>query len=72
MQNVDENVAWQNAFYAAMLPHSTGGANQNFIDPAAYNWAETYYDRHLPGLPQVKAKYDGRNLFNFPQSIRPA
>jgi FAD/FMN-containing dehydrogenase len=71
-QRVDENVAWQNAFYAAMLPYSTRDTYQNFIDPAEYNWAEAYYGSALKTLREVKREVDPGNLFTFPQSIRPA
>jgi len=71
-QLVDENVAWQNAFYAAMLPYSIGAAYQNFIDPAEYSWAEAYYGKALPRLRAMKRKVDPTDVFNFPQSIRPA
>jgi len=70
-QRVAENVAWQNDFYAAMLRHGTGGAYQNFIDPAEDNWAEAYYGKALPRLRAVKRKVDPGNIFNFAQSIRP-
>jgi FAD/FMN-containing dehydrogenase len=68
-QRIDENIAWQNAFYAAMLPFSTGGAYQNFIDPSEYNWAEAYYGSALKTLREVKRKVDPANVFHFPQSI---
>ena len=71
-QRIEENVAWQNAFYAAMLPFSTRGAYQNFTDPAEYDWARAYYGSALTSLRKVKRAFDPTNVFQFPQSIRPA
>jgi hypothetical protein len=71
-QRIEENVAWQNAFYTDMLPFSTRGAYQNFADPAEYDWAKAYYGSALTTLRKVKRAFDPTNVFQFPQSIRPA
>jgi hypothetical protein len=45
------------------------GAYQNYIDPTLSDWKTAYYGSNLQKLVQIKAKYDPRNTFSFPQSI---
>jgi FAD/FMN-containing dehydrogenase len=43
-----------------------------FIDPAEYDWANAYSGSVLKSLRKVKRAFDPTNVFQFPQSIRPA
>ncbi len=66
---VNQNIAWQNAFYEAVRSFGNGHAYQNFIDPALKDFAAAYYGDNLGELIRVKAKYDPNSIFRFPQSI---
>jgi FAD/FMN-containing dehydrogenase len=68
---LQRNHAWQDAFYAAMLPYTTGGAYQNFVDPSLEDWARAYYGGNLDKLRRIKADIDPDRVFRFTQAIPP-
>jgi FAD/FMN-containing dehydrogenase len=66
---VRANHAWIEEYYAAMVPHVSRFAYQNYIDPALPDWQQAYYGSNLPRLVSVKRAYDPDNAFHFRQSI---
>ncbi len=63
------NLEWLDGFMAAMQPHLSGGAYQNFTDRTLPNWQQEYYGENFARLVEVKRAWDPGNLFRFPQSI---
>ncbi len=60
---------WQDRFYAALRPFSTGGAYQNFADPSLADWRRAYYGDNLARLEAIKKQVDPDRIFDFAQAI---
>ena len=65
------NLEWLEGYHAAMRPHLSGGAYQNFTDRAQTDWQHAYYGENFDRLVEIKQRWDPGNLFRFGQSIPP-
>lgn len=66
-----EGIRWVEDFRKAMLPF-TCGVYVNTPDLLIENWPAAYYGCNFERLTRIKAKYDPKNVFRYPQSIPPA
>jgi len=60
---------WAERLYNDLLPESTGGSYQNWIDPELKDPLRAYYGANLARLKQVKGEVDPDDFFAIPQGI---
>ena len=69
--NVDQVTQWARQYWAALHPHSAGGAYVNMMMEEGQGRVEAAYRDNYPRLVAVKNKYDPDNLFHINQNIKP-
>jgi FAD/FMN-containing dehydrogenase len=63
---------WARDYWAAIHPHSAGGAYVNFMMDEGEERVKATYGKNYTRLTKIKKKYDPNNLFRVNQNIRPA
>lgn len=66
---VEAGRQWAEQTYRELLPHSSGGSYQNWIDPDLPDPLRAYYGVNLPRLIRVKTRVDPSGFFQLPQGI---
>jgi FAD/FMN-containing dehydrogenase len=64
--------AWAKDYWAAVHPHSAGGAYVNFMMDEGDDRIRATYGKNYGRLAKVKKRYDPTNLFRVNQNIKPA
>jgi len=60
------------AYYESVRALVGPAAYANYADPDLADWPQAYYGQNYPRLQRVKRAYDPKELFTFPQAVRPA
>jgi FAD/FMN-containing dehydrogenase len=71
----EKMIKWTRDYWAALHPHSAGGAYVNMMMDAedeGKDRVQASYGDNYDKLAQIKAKYDPNNLFRVNQNIKPA
>jgi FAD/FMN-containing dehydrogenase len=66
---LQQNLAWLDGFYDAIVPVAKGGAYQNFIDPSLADWKTAYHGSNLARLEAIKKRVDPAGVFTFREAI---
>ena len=69
--NNERMIQWSKDYWAALHPHSAGGAYVNMIMDEGQDRVQAAYRDNYPRLVAVKQKYDPTNLFHVNQNIKP-
>ena len=69
--NMPAHTAWVRDYWAALHPHSAGGAYVNFLMDEGEDRVKATYRENYARLARVKRRYDPNNLFRLNQNIRP-
>lgn len=69
--NKEKITQWAKDYWAAMHPHSAGGAYINFMMDEGQDRIRATYRDNYDRLLAVKMKYDPLNVFRVNQNIRP-
>jgi FAD/FMN-containing dehydrogenase len=69
--NNERMIAWARDYWAALHPHSMGGAYVNMIMDEGAEQVRASYRDNYPRLARIKARYDPDNLFSVNQNIKP-
>src|SRR5438034_504967 len=64
-------VAWLRSYHGAVRAKDGTAAYANYADPDLADWPGAYYGTNYPRLQRIKRAYDPKELFTFPQAIRP-
>jgi hypothetical protein len=70
--NAEAVTAWTKGYWDATHPYSAGGAYVNFMMDEGQERVRATYRGNYERLTEIKAAYDGDNLFRVNQNIRPA
>lgn len=64
-------LAWIREAFSSIDPQMGGGSYRNYSDRNLINWPSRYFGQNYPRLQAIKAQFDPRNSFRYPQSIEP-
>jgi len=64
-------VAWLRSYHGAVRAKDGTAAYANYADPDLADWPGAYYGTNYARLQRIKRAYDPKELFTFPQAIRP-
>jgi FAD/FMN-containing dehydrogenase len=68
----EKNIKWVKDYYAALQPHSSGGAYVNFMAEDDQGRVKESYKGNYDRLASIKKTYDPENLFHINQNIKPS
>jgi len=68
----DQITTWARDYWAALHPHSAGGAYVNFMMDEGEERVKATYGKNFAKLQKAKKKYDPQNVFRSNQNIKPA
>lgn len=69
--NNDRMIQWARDYWAALHPHSSGGAYVNMIMDEGPDQVKAAYRDNYQQLARIKAIYDPTNLFSGNQNVKP-